>query len=308
VSDALNHHEQSLLFLNRRGTARVIVCQNCGWQSLCPNCDLPLTYHGDNHSSRCHVCGFLKDTPSSCPICSSSDIIFKSIGTKSIVEEVQRIFPNAVVKRFDNDNKKADSFNNQYEDVKSGKIDILVGTQTLAKGLDLPRLSVVGVIIADTSLYLPDYTANERTYQLLYQVLGRVSRGHVAGQAFIQSYDPDNPTIQAAVSKDWDGFYESQLTERRAFLFPPFCFLLKLTSRRTRSTVAEAAATKLADLISKEQLRVQVVGPSPSFHEKVGGKYQWQLVIKSKQRSELLKIINLLPAGWSYDIDPNDLL
>jgi len=144
VGEALIRHEQSLLFLNRRGTARVITCQNCGWQALCPNCDLPLTYHGDSHSSRCHVCGFHQATPSSCPACSSPDILFKGIGTKSIFNDIERLFPNAKVKRYDNDNKKADSFNSQYEAVKSGQIDILVGTQTLAKGLDLPRLSVVG--------------------------------------------------------------------------------------------------------------------------------------------------------------------
>jgi primosomal protein N' (replication factor Y) len=308
IGEALKRHEQSLLFLNRRGTARVIVCQNCGWQALCPNCDLPLTYHGDSHNSRCHVCGFKQATPTSCPKCYSSDILFKSIGTKSIVEEVRRLFPDAEIKRFDNDNNKIDSFSSQYETVKTGQVDILVGTQTLAKGLDLPHLSVVGVIIADTSLYLPDYTANERTYQLLYQVLGRVSRGHIPGQAFIQSYDPNNPTIQAAIKRDWTGFYKSQLSERQTFLFPPFCFLLKLTCRRARSSTAEATAVKLADKISRERFKIQVIGPSPAFHERIGGKYQWQLVVKAKQRGELIKIINLLPAGWSYDIDPMDLL
>ena len=210
--------------------------------------------------------------------------------------------------RFDNDNKRADSFSSQYETVKTGQVDILVGAQTLAKGLDLPHLSVVGVIVADTSLYLPDYTANERTYQLLYQVLGRVSRGHIPGRAFIQSYDPANPTIQAAIRRDWSSFYESQLSERQAFLFPPYCFLLKLTCRRARSTSAETTAAKLADQLSRQSLRIQIIGPSPAFHEKIGGKYQWQLVIKAKQRGELLKVIGLLPAGWTYDIDPADLL
>jgi primosomal protein N' (replication factor Y) len=221
---------------------------------------------------------------------------------------VQRLFPNSIVKRFDNDNKKADSFNLQYESVKTGQVDILVGTQTLAKGLDLPRLSVVGVIVADTSLYLPDYTANERTYQLLYQVIGRVSRGHIAGQAFVQSYDITNPTIQAALNRDWNSFYESQLKERQTFLFPPYCFMLKLTCRRARAGTAESTAAKLAELLRRQQLKIQVIGPSPSFHEKFGGKFQWQLIIKTKQRAELLKVIGCLPAGWSYDIDPTNLL
>jgi primosomal protein N' (replication factor Y) len=308
IGEALKRHEQSLLFLNRRGTARVIACQNCGWQALCPNCDLPLTYHGDSHRSLCHVCGHQQATPTNCPKCSSLEIVFKSIGTKAIVNEAQRLFPNARVKRFDNDNKKADSFSLQYETVKVGNVDIMVGTQTLAKGLDLPRLSVLGVIIADTSLYLPDYTANEHTYQLLYQVIGRVSRGHIAGKAFIQSYDPTNPTIQAASKREWDSFYKSQLSERQVFLFPPFCFLLKLTCRRVSSASAETAAAKLIDRLSHQQLKIQIIGPSPAFHEKAAGKSQWQVVVKSKRRDELLKVISLLPAGWSYDIDPTDLL
>ncbi|HUC87601.1 MAG TPA: primosomal protein N', partial [Candidatus Binatia bacterium] len=306
--EALKRHEQSLLFLNRRGTARVILCQNCGWQALCPRCDLPLTYHGDSHSCMCHICGYHEPSPTSCPKCGSPDIIFKSIGTKAIADEAKRLFPDAVIRRYDTDNKKTDSFDLQYDSIKAGNVDIMVGTQTLAKGLDLPRLSVVGVIIADTSLYLPDYTANERTYQLLHQVLGRVGRGHIAGKAFVQSYDPTNPTIQAAVSRDWLSFYRAELQERQTFLFPPYCFLLKLTCRRASPEAAKAIATKLGDQLRAKRLRIEIVGPSPAFHEKSGGKFQWQLIIKTKQRGELLKVIDCLPSGWSYDIDPIDLL
>lgn len=308
INQALKRGEQSLLFLNRRGTARVVVCQHCGWQALCPTCDLPLTYHGDTHRLRCHVCGHHEAAPSNCPVCQSADILFKSIGTKAIVEEVQQVFPEARIQRFDTDNTKAEHLNQHYEAVKAGDVDILVGTQTLAKGLDLPRLSVIGVIVADTGLYLPDYTANERTYQLLYQVLGRVSRGHVAGYAVIQTYEPANPLLAAAVARDWLGFYRRELEERQRFLFPPFCFLLKLTCRRARTANAQAAAEKFATELRQQQLKIQVVGPSPAFHEKLGGQFQWQLVIKAKQRAELLKVIELLPSGWSYDIDPIDLL
>jgi primosomal protein N' (replication factor Y) len=308
IEQALDRSEQSLLFLNRRGTARIIICQNCGWQALCPNCDLPLTYHGDNHQIRCHVCGHHETAPNNCPVCKNTNILFKSIGTKAIVEEVSRIFPQARIQRFDNDNTKSEQFNQHYDAVKAGEVDILVGTQTLAKGLDLPRLSVVGVIVADTSLYVPDYTANERTYQLLYQVLGRVSRGHTAGHAIIQTYEPENPLIRAAVNKDWESFYENELNERRQFMFPPFCFLLKLSCRRVKNRSAELAAEHFCDELRKQPLKIQIIGPSPAFHEKMSGKFQWQLVIKSKQRGELIKVIELLPNGWSYDIDPTDLL
>ncbi len=308
ISQALKDHQQSLLLLNRRGTARVIVCQNCGWQALCPHCDLPLTYHGDSHTCRCHVCGHQESSPTACPVCGSTYILFKSVGTKAVADELRRIFPEAVIGRYDADTKKADSFNLQYTSIKEGKVDILVGTQTLAKGLDLPRLSVVGVVVADTGLYLPDYTANERTYQLIYQVIGRIGRGHIAGKAFVQTYDPNNPTITAAITKDWQSFYRSQLQERQTFLFPPFCFLLKVSCRRASLNSARAAALRLAQDLKAHALPIQVIGPSPAFHEKLGGKFQWQLIIKAKSRAPLLRVIDYLPSGWSHDIDPIDLL
>ena len=177
--------EQSLLFLNRRGTARIVFCEECGWQSACPHCDLPLVYHGDTHAMRCHSCDYKALSPTSCPNCHNASVVFKSIGTKAIVDEVQRLFPDARIMRFDTDNKKDERIEQHYDAVRRGDVDILIGTQTLAKGLDLPNLSLVGVIIADTSLYFPDFSAQERTYQLLSQVIGRVGRGHRAGQAII---------------------------------------------------------------------------------------------------------------------------
>ncbi|HSW36883.1 MAG TPA: primosomal protein N' [Candidatus Saccharimonadales bacterium] len=309
IERALKNHQQTLLYLNRRGTARLVLCENCGWQATCPHCDLPLTYHGDSHQLRCHICNFHEPTPSSCPNCGHPTIIFKAVGTKAIVQEVQRLFPGAKVQRFDTDNKKADSFEQHYSAVHSGEVDILVGTQLLAKGLDLPRLSVLGILIADTSLQMPDYSAQERTYQLLCQVLGRVGRGHVAGEAIVQSYQPDHPIIQAALSDDWQSFYKSELESRRKFSFPPFCHLLQLTVRRANPKSAQKAAADLAENIKKAGLKVKIEGPAPAFHEKFQAKYQWQLVIKARERSELLKVIQLLPTNtWSYNIDPVDLL
>ncbi len=308
VSHALSSNQQALVFLNRRGTARLILCENCGWQALCPRCDLPLTYHGDKHAMRCHTCGFSAEAVSACPECRSAEIVFKSIGTKSIVSELEKAFPKARIMRFDTDNKKAERLEAHYEAVHSGKVDILVGTQMLTKGLDLPKLSVVGVVMADTSLYFPDYTASERTYQLLRQVLGRIGRGHLAGTAIIQTYDPDSVVIQAAVNKDWDSFYRSEIAERRQFRFPPFCHLLKLTCSRASPKSAQSAGNKLVGLLRNSGINAEIIGPLPSFHEKVQGKYQWQIVLKSKGRHELVKAIRLLPAGWSYDIDPTHLL
>ena len=306
IHQALTNGEQTLLYLNRRGTARIIICEDCGWQAMCPHCDIPLTYHGDAHELRCHVCNYRDTPPTICPDCKHPSVVYKSIGTKAVVDEVQKLFPGARVQRFDTDNTKAERFEQHYEAVTRGDVDILVGTQLLAKGLDLPRLSVLGVLMADTSLQMPDYTATERTYQLLSQVLGRIGRGHRAGRAFVQTYQPNNPVIQAAVTNDWDGFYKNEMSERKQFKFPPFYYILKLSVRRASASAAAKAAQTFADSLSSRSIIIE--GPAPSLHEKIAGKYQYQLIIKSTQRSELIKIIANLPANWSYDIDPADLL
>jgi primosomal protein N' (replication factor Y) len=309
IATSMQHGEQSLVFLNRRGTARVILCENCGWQALCPHCDLPLTYHGDVHNVRCHTCGFSQPAPNSCPECGSANIILKSIGTKAIVDELQRVFPTARIQRFDTDNAKDERLEVHYDDVRAGKVDIIVGTQLIAKGLDLPRLSTVGVVVADTSLYLPDYTAGERSYQLLRQVIGRVGRGHLAdARVIIQTYDPASPVIQAAAKGDWEGFYAAEIAERQAFMFPPFCHTMKIWCRRATPKAAQAAAEKVVAELRTSGLRLIIDGPTPAFYEKIAGKYQWQATIKAKDRSQLILAIKQLPANWSYDIDPSNLL
>jgi primosomal protein N' (replication factor Y) len=310
IKEKLSNGQQTLLFINRRGTARVTLCENCGWQAACPHCDLPLTYHHDEYLLRCHTCGITQKAPLSCPTCQSTEIILKSIGTKSVVAEIEKLFPSARVMRFDTDNRKGERLNELYKEVHSGDVDILVGTQILAKGLDLPQLGLVGVINADASLYLPDFTAQERAYQLLYQVIGRVGRSSQAQAAtvIIQTYAPDNHTLKAAAAKDWQTFYETELQERSDYLFPPFCHLLKISCKRVRSETAQKNAEEFATLLANKHLAIQIDGPAPAFYEKIQNKYVWQLVIKSKRRGELLKVIQLLPANWAYDIDPVNLL
>jgi primosomal protein N' (replication factor Y) (superfamily II helicase) len=303
---ALERGEQTLLYLNRRGTARVIICESCGWQAMCPHCDVPLTYHGDAHELRCHVCNFHSAPTSTCPSCHKPSIVYKTIGTKAVVDEVRKLFPSARVQRFDTDNTKAERFEQHDQAVRRGDVDILVGTQLLAKGLDLPKLSVLGVLMADSSLQMPDYTASERTYQLLTQVLGRIGRGHVAGTAFVQTYQPNNPIIHDAIANDYATFYKRELFERKQFKFAPYYYLLKLSVRRASAKAAAKAANDFAKALSDKPVIIE--GPAPSIHEKVAGKYQYQLVVKASQRSELLKVIHQLPANWSFDIDPADLL
>lgn len=308
IETSLRHGEQSLVFLNRRGTARTVLCENCGWQATCPHCDLPLTYHGDAHDLRCHTCGHTASPPVSCPDCGKPEILMKSIGTKALVDELQSAFPQASIRRFDTDNKKDERLEAHYFDLRDGRVDIVVGTQIVAKGLDLPNLSTVGVVVADTSLFLPDYTAQERTYQLLRQVIGRVGRGHRAGRVILQTYDPASPIIRAASTGNWDDFYQAELAERKLFMFPPFVYTLKLWCRRASPGSAEKAAEIVAEKLQATGLRLIVDGPMPALHEKHGDQYQWQLVVKAKDRGQLIEAIKLLPANWFYDIDPSNLL
>jgi primosomal protein N' (replication factor Y) (superfamily II helicase) len=308
VATALTQGGQSLIFLNRRGTARLVLCHDCGWQAVCPRCDLPLTYHGDSHTLRCHTCGFRESTPAACPICRSADIIFKSIGTKTLVIELQHLFPKAKIMRFDSDAKKSERLEANYTDVHSGKVDILVGTQMLSKGLDLPNLELLGIVLADTSLSFPDYTAEERTFQMLTQVLGRVGRGHRQGHVIIQSHNPDNPVLVAAIERNYEDFYQTQIKERQTFNFPPFCYILKLTCSRASKASAQKAATTLAEKLSMTDLAIHVTGPSPAFIEKNNNKYVWQIIVRAQNRSELVKVVKLLPANWIHDLDPSNLL
>jgi len=308
INASLERGEQSLVYLNRRGTARVVLCENCGWQALCPHCDLPLVYHADSGQFRCHTCGHHEPMITSCPSCGHPSVLFKTFGTKAVTEEVQRLFPSARVQRFDTDNLKAERFEQHYDAIKRGEVDILVGTQLLAKGLDLPKLSTIGVVLADSSLSVPDFSAQERTYQLLSQVLGRVGRGHVQGHAVIQTYHPESPILEAAIKQDYATFYRSEIAERKLFHFPPYYYLLKLSTRRASYKSAETAAAKLKDDIFKQIPGLEIDGPTPSFYEKFQGKYQVQLVLRSTQRSKLLAAIKLLPSNWTYDIDPINLL
>lgn len=311
IEQALASGEQSMLYLNRRGTARISLCEQCGWQSRCLHCDIALTYHDDQHQLICHTCGRHESLPTACPTCGNTNLLFRSAGTKAIAAEVSRLFPEARVRRFDTDNTQAERFEQHYETVRRGDIDILVGTQLLAKGLDLPKLTTLGIILADSSLAIPDFTATERTYQLIQQVLGRVGRGHsAAATAIIQTYNPDSVILQSAIDGDWQSFYDREIAERRAFLFPPFCHLLKVVCRRKSSSSAQQAASKLREsLTNKFGRAITIEGPASAFQEKRGDYYHWQLVVKAPSRETLLQVIVSLPSnGCSYDIDPMNLL
>ncbi len=307
IDEHLAQNQQILLFLNRRGSARMVLCENCGWQALCPRCDIPLTYHSDQNLLRCHTCGFTDNIITSCRSCKSSDVIYNSPGTKSLEIEVSNLYPELIVKRFDSDNLAAEKLEKHYKELVSGEVDIIIGTQLVTKGLDLPKLGLVGIMNADASLNFPDYTTEEKTYQLLTQVIGRVGRHHQTTSVVVQTYNPTNPLLELSINKDWLGFYRSQLAERKQFGFPPFYHLLQLRISRSSRASVESASRQLAEKL-KAKSGIALRGPSPQLHEKVRDKYNWQIIVSSKQRQNLLDIISDLPSGWQANIDPSNLL
>lgn len=308
IKQQLKNNQQSLLFLNRRGSAKVVACSDCGWQALCPSCELPLTFHEDNFILRCHTCGYSTKISPFCPDCNNPEIVFYGPGTKAIEKEANKLFPHSKIARFDSDNLTDEKLHKNLSKIKNKEIDIIIGTQILVKGFDIPKLGLVGIIDADASLSFPDFSTEEKTYQLIRQAVGRVGRGHLPGVIVAQSTLPKNPLLLQALKKDWDNFYKTQLKQRRTHIFPPYTFLLKLECSRKRQQSAIEASHKLLTTINEKYPNITVLGPTPAFKEKQGNQYTWQLVAKSPRRSILLAIIEDLPSGWRYDIDPTQLL
>ncbi len=308
IEAALQRGEQSLIYLNRRGTARLILCATCGWQAMCPVCDIALTYHHDSYDLRCHTCGHHEPVPSSCPVCKGTDIIFKSAGTKALADWLEKHFKTAKVGRFDTDNLLAESLHERHEEVASGEVDILVGTQMLVKGLDLEHLSVVGIVAADLSLQIPDFSAEERTYQLLRQAIGRVGRGHTHGTTVIQTFNPENRIINEAITKNYDAFYTTQIEQRQTFQFSPLTNIAAFwCSMKTAASAMEKAEKVLVHLKINAQ-SCTFLGPVTTFHPRRHSYQSAQIVVKSTSRAELSRLAHLLPIGWQYDLEPINLL
>ncbi len=310
IARNLNSNRQTLIFHNRRGSASITVCEKCGWQALCPNCLLPLTLHADSYKLICHTCGYKTKVPVSCPECKNPNVIHKGFGTKLLETEIKKLFKDAKVARFDADNKKSETLNENYDRVKDGEFDIIIGTQTLAKGLDLPLLATVGVVQADSGLSLPDFSAEEKTFHLLSQVLGRIGRGHIdTAEAFVQTYQPESEVIKAGVKSDYLAFYDYILKRRKVAHFPPFYYLAKLSI--TYKT--EAACVKNINVYHraiKNSSKIFVSAPTPAFHEHTTSGYTWQLILRAKSRNDLLSLIKSLPKNphLHLSIDPPSLL
>lgn len=301
---------QALIFHNRRGSASTTLCENCGWSAICPRCFVPFTLHADKHQLRCHICGLSERVPTSCPECHSADVIHKGIGTKLVESELRKLFPDKTIARFDGDSESGESVEERYKELYEGDIDLIIGTQVIAKGLDLPKLRTVGVIQADAGLSLPDYGSSERTFQLLAQVIGRVGRSHHATTVVVQSYQPTHPAVVDGLAQNYENFAANTLAERKKGNFPPFSYLLKLTCVYKTEAAAIKNAKKLAgELRQKVSSDVQILGPTPAFYERQHDTYRWQLVLKSPKRSALVDALRYVPpTHWQTELDPVSLL
>lgn len=301
---------QALIFHNRRGSASTTLCENCGWSAGCPRCFVPLTLHADKHELRCHICGLIERVPTSCPVCHHADIIHRGIGTKLIESELRKIFPGKIIARFDGDSESTETVEQKYKELYDGSIDLIIGTQVIAKGLDLPKLRTVGVIQADSGLSLPDYSSSERTFQLLAQVIGRVGRSHHATDVIVQSYQPTHPAVVDGLAQNYEHFYKASLDIRKRSQFPPYMYLLKLTCvYKTEAAAVRNAKTLAVELRKKLPSDVQILGPTPAFYERQHDTYRWQLVLKSPKRALLVDALkHLPPSHWQFELDPTSLL
>lgn len=320
LDEVLRRGEQAILFLNRRGRATFVMCRDCGFVLRCPRCDVPLTYHETTGLVpqgavqgvlMCHHCGRKETPPRRCPQCRSQRIRYFGAGTQRVAEEVARLFPGARVLRWDRDTTKARRSHARILAQFAGhEADILIGTQMVAKGLDLPLVTLVGVIAADISLYLPDFRAAERTFQLLSQVAGRAGRSDLGGEVIVQTYTPEHYAIQTACRHDYEGFYARELRFRQELAYPPVARLARILctesdpdrARRHLDRVAQAIRQAMGD-----DEDVALIGPVPCFFSRIRGRHRWQIILQGAAPERYLTGIQLPPA-CSVDVDPIELL
>jgi len=318
ITARLEKHEQTILFLNRRGFSTSLLCSNCGEARDCPNCSVALTFHRGAARLTCHLCGHTAAVPKKCPACSQDTLIYAGFGTEKVEANVTQIFPGAIVRRMDADSmSRKDAYRDTLQAFRSGKIDILVGTQMIAKGLHFPNVTLVGIINADLALHMPDFRAGERTFQLLTQVAGRAGRGETPGEVFVQTYTPFSPSIQFARHHDFAGYFEQELEFRERCDFPPFKHAVLITVRSEHEGRSKLSAETLVRRL-KENLGAEfIVGEAtPAPLEKLQGQFRFHILMRGEAIMRLSRLIretlDKLPLPEdvlaSVDVDPYQLL
>ncbi|MBA7489749.1 Primosomal protein N' [subsurface metagenome] len=309
IAKAVAGREQVILFLNRRGAATFVQCRNCGFVLRCRRCEVALTYHLVEDILACHQCNYRIPVPQLCPRCLNRRIKFLGVGTQKLEQEAGHTFSQARLLRWDSDaTRQKHSHQEILNKFRAHQADILIGTQMVAKGLDLPRVTLVGVVNADTGLNLPDFRAGERTFQLLSQVAGRAGRGPLGGQAIIQTYAPEHYAIQAAAKHDYALFYGKEINYRRQLHNPPFSRLASLVYTHTNDALCQREAERMKRLLIEEKdskgiADLNVIGPAPAFIHRLRGRFRWQLILRGAELSAFLSPIPI-PQGWTVNIDP----
>lgn len=313
LQETHERNEQAILFLNRRGQATYVFCRDCGHVSHCSRCDHPLTYHRQGEALVCHHCGNRQEVPTHCPACGSSRIRYFGAGTQQVEEELLKLIPSVRVVRWDADTAtKSEEHETILARFMAREADVIVGTQMIAKGLDLPLVTLVGVVSADTSLALPDFRATERAFQLLTQVSGRAGRGLLGGQVILQTYQPEHISVQSASYHHYSGFYAEAIAQRRALGYPPFRRLGRVLIQSTHPSEvqrhAEGVFHRLRHIVAQEGLTDTVImGAVPCFFRKIDTFYRWQVLVRAIDPTQALRHLPY-QAGQFIDIDPLDLL
>lgn len=312
LAKVLENEQQAILFLNRRGSATYVFCRDCGHTLKCPRCELPLTFHEAEQLLRCHYCGYVRKNPASCPQCGSQRIRHYGTGTQRVESEVQAFLPQARTLRWDYETtRKKGAHASILSQFIAHGADVLIGTQMLAKGLDLPLVTLVGVVLADVGLSLPDYRTGERLFQVLTQVAGRAGRSPLGGEVILQTFQPENYVIQAAARHDYVNFYRKELENYRRLNYPPFVQVARLEYRHHNNAKAEQTALQLAArlqtwLDEEGRRATQLTGPTPCFFSRVAGQYRWQIVLKGADPAAVLR--GRAMDDWRIEINPPSLL
>jgi primosomal protein N' (replication factor Y) (superfamily II helicase) len=314
LAGVLERREQAILYLNRRGTATYVFCRSCGTTVKCPECETLLIFHTQLSGVEllCHRCGYTRRMPKKCAVCGSDQIRQYGLGSEKVEQEVRSLFPKAEVMRWDwETTREKDAHELILTHFSAHHSDILVGTQLLAKGLDLPLVTLVGIVLADAGLNLPDPFAYERGFQLLTQVAGRAGRSERGGQVIMQTFMPENEVIQAASQHDYAGFYQQEISNRSKLGYPPFNRLVRLEFQHKHLEKAEKHAREVAAMLNRriekeKRIETDLIGPVPCFFPKQGGYYRWQVILRGPEPASLLK--GRLPEGWRIEVDPANLL
>lgn len=322
IEDRLSRKEQIILFLNRRGFSTFVSCRKCGYVFKCSNCDISLTYHSNGGKLMCHYCGSSQSVPDTCPKCASKYVKYFGVGTEKVEQEIKKYFPSANTLRMDFDTTRGkNSYEEIYNTFKSGKADVLIGTQMVAKGLDFKNVTLVGVIAADLSLNLPDFRSAERTFQLITQVSGRAGRGEKKGEVIVQTYNSENYSIRYAAASDYESFYKEEIELRDNMEYPPFSdiILINMSSKNENLLIKniQNVGIFLRNELEKND-KIKMLGPCPCEISKIKELYRWQIILKGKIDRQfggnIRKIVyDLLKDVYndirvSIDINPNSLL